>query len=345
MGREMRSTFIAALATSLLVTAASAQQPLALRDMGSFHVGGRKVEVSGQPVKEIQRVPGGPMSKLDLNGTYHVEQMYVQYFLVQNRKGRWPLLMWHGAGLTGATFETTPDGREGWRDMMIRRGWDVYLSDATERGRSSFAPPLIWKDDPIFLPEADPWERWRIGTGPGSFDPDPAKRKVLPGNQFPVEAYDAFMKQLVPRWLSTDDVVIASYVALIDKVCLCVILAHSQGGHFAFRAAEQRPDKVKAMVSVEPATAGAGNPSAVKEMPLLLVYGDYIDLDARWVAYRKAALAYADGMRAAGGKVDVVSLPERGITGNSHMIMMDKNSRAVLDVIAKWLVDNGLADN
>ena len=163
----MRQSFMAALVTGLLVTSASAQEPLALRDMGSFHVGGRKVEVTGQPVKEIQRVPGGPMSKLDLNGTYHVERMYAQYFLVQNRKGKFPLLMWHGGGLTGATYETTPDGREGWRDMMIRRGWDVYITDATERGRSGFASPLIWKDDPVFLTEVDPWERFRIGTGPG----------------------------------------------------------------------------------------------------------------------------------------------------------------------------------
>ena len=55
--------------------------------------------------------------------------------------------------------------------------------------------------------------------------------------------------------------------------------------------------------------------------------------------------AYADAMRAAGGKADIASLPERGITGNSHMMMMDRNNRAVLDVIAGWLVDNGLADN
>ena len=174
----MRSTFMAALAAGLLVTAASAQEPLALRDMGSFHVGGRKVEVTGQPVKEIQRVPGGPMSKLDLNGTYHVESMYAQYFLVQKRKGKFPLLMWHGGGLTGATYETTPDGREGWRDMMIRRGWDVYITDATERGRAGFASPMIWKDDPVFLTEVDPWERFRIGTGPGSFNVDPAQAQA-----------------------------------------------------------------------------------------------------------------------------------------------------------------------
>ena len=232
--------------------------------------------------------------------------MYAQYFLVQNRKGKWPILMWHGGGLTGATYETTPDGREGWRDMMIRKGWDVYITDATERGRSGFASPLIWKDDPVFLTETDPWDRFRIGPGPGSFS-RPAKRKLLPGNQFPIEAYDNFLKQIVPRWLSTDKAIIDAYVALIDKVCPCVILAHSQGGHFAFRAAEQRPDKVKALVSVEPATSGGvDGAKLVKDVPLLLVYGDYIEQDPRWVAYRKAALAYADAMRAAGGSVDVI---------------------------------------
>jgi pimeloyl-ACP methyl ester carboxylesterase len=346
MGKQMRRILMAVPACILLAMSAAAQEPIALRDMGSFHVGGRKVEISGQPVKEIVRVAGGPTSKLDLNGTFHVEHMYAQYFLVQKRKGRFPLLMWHGGGLTGASYETTPDGREGWRDMMLRRGWDVYVTDATERGRSGFASSLIWKDEPIFLPEADPWERWRIGPGAGSFNVDPAKRKVLPGNQFPVEAYDNFVKQLVPRWLSTDDAIVDAYVALIDRVCPCVIMAHSQGGHFAFRAAEQRPDKVKAMVSVEPASSiGTGGAKAVKNMPLLLVFGDYIDLDSRWVAYRKTAFAYADALRAAGGRADIMSLPERGITGNSHLILMDRNNRAVLDLIAGWLVDNGLAEN
>ena len=40
--------------------------------------------------------------------------MYAQYFLVQNRKGKLPLLLWHGGGLTAATYETKPDGNPGW---------------------------------------------------------------------------------------------------------------------------------------------------------------------------------------------------------------------------------------
>src|SRR5258707_14867291 len=220
MGRML----IAAVLALAALPARAAEDDIVLRGMGSFHVGGRIAEVSGRPAREIVRIPGGPPSKLDPNGEFMVEQMYVQYFLPKNRKGKLPLLMWHGGGLTGVTYETTPDGREGWLNLFIRKGWDVYVSDAVERGRSGFAGPDIWKSDPNFLTKANPFERFRIGQGPGSWSADPAKMKPLPGTLFPVDAYDTFPKQIVPRWLDTDDAVIAAYTALVDKVCPCVIL-------------------------------------------------------------------------------------------------------------------------
>ena len=106
--------------------------------------------------------------------------------------------------------------------------------------------------EPIFLTYQDPFERFRIGDGSGSCISDPAKQKVLPGSQFPVEAYANYMKQTVPRWLSTDAAIFDAYLAEIDKVCPCVMILHSQGGNFGFPlAAEQRPDKIKAIVAVE----------------------------------------------------------------------------------------------
>jgi pimeloyl-ACP methyl ester carboxylesterase len=338
----MRPLVLAALITTVSMTVAFADD-IELRGMGSFHVGGRIVEVQGKPVHEIVRVPGGPPSKLDPNGQYQVEQMYVQYFLAKDQKGKLPLLMWHGGGLTGVTYETTPDGREGWLNMFIRKGWDVYVSDAVERGRSGFASPDIWPGEPIFLTYADPFERFRIGTGEGSWDPDPAKQKLMPNAQFPVEAYANYMKQIVPRWLATDDAVLAGYLALVDRVCPCVLLGHSQGGWFALRIAEARPEKIKAIVAAE--ASGAGNldkAAALKNIPVLMLFGDNIDMHPRWVAYRKIDLAYAEAVRAAGGKVDVINLPDLGIKGNSHMMMMDKNNAAIADVIQHWLVDQGL---
>src|SRR5258706_13868134 len=151
------------------------------------------------------------------------------------------------------------------------------------------------------------------------------------------------MKQMVPRWLSTDDAVIAGYVALVDKVCPCVLLAHSQGGSFGLKVAEARQEKIMAVVAVE--SASGGNPdkaAALKNIPVLMVFGDNVDLHPRWVAYRKLDLEYAAAVRAAGGKVDVINLPDLGIRGNSHMVMMDTNNDAVPDAIRKWLVGQGL---
>ncbi len=333
------------LIVSLAALPAAANDDIVLRGMGSFHIGGRSVEITGKPVKEIYFVAGGVPAKVDPNGLYQVEQMYVQYFLPKHRKGKVPLLMWHGGGLTGVTYESTPDGREGWLNLFIRHGWDVYNSDAVERGRSGFASPDAWKGEPNFLTQANPFERFRIGDGQGSWDADPAKRKVLPGNLFPVEAYEQFVKQIVPRWLSTDDAVIAAYTALVDKVCPCAILFHSQAGTFAFKVAQARPDKVKALVAVEPAAPGdKDKAAALKNIPTLMVFGDFIPQDTRWPKMRERDLDYAEAVRAAGGSVEVINLPEIGIKGNSHMIMMDRNSAQVADLIQKWLVGKGLVE-
>src|SRR5262245_31535577 len=187
---------VAAMILFLLVlTPAFGVEPIALRDMGSFHIGGKVVEVSGRPVREIVRVPGGPPSRLDPNGRFQVEQMYVQYFLPQIRRGKYPLLLWHGGGLTGASFETTPDGREGWLNMFLRKGWDVYISDAVERGRSSLASPDGWNGDPSFLTQTHPFERIRIATGQGSIHRDPAKRRASPGTALPFQAEDPSLYQ------------------------------------------------------------------------------------------------------------------------------------------------------
>src|SRR5258707_4760878 len=107
----MRKTSVLTVAA---VLPACNYAPYALGDMGSFHIGGRDVEISGKPVKEVVFTPGGVPAKVDLNGTYAVEAMYVQYFLPANRRGSVPLLMWHGGGLTGVAYETMPERRLVW---------------------------------------------------------------------------------------------------------------------------------------------------------------------------------------------------------------------------------------
>src|SRR5262245_31851169 len=158
-----------ALTGFLLLTSCS-QDGIVLRDLGSFHIGGREVEISGKSIREVVLTPGGIPTRIDANGRYLVESMYVQYFLPAKRHGVVPLLLWHGGGLTGVTYETKPDGGEGWLNWFLKKGWDIYNSDAVERGRAGWSMyPDIFKTEPVFLPTANPWERFRIGPGPGSY--------------------------------------------------------------------------------------------------------------------------------------------------------------------------------
>jgi pimeloyl-ACP methyl ester carboxylesterase len=331
--------WITALALLPMMAAA---EPITLERFGSFHVGGREVVVSGQPVREVLFSPGGVPARVDPNGTYLVGSMYAQFMVPRPLRGAAPLLIWHGGGLSGVSWETTPDGREGWQHFFLRRGWHVVVSDAVERGRAGWTQiPEQTGGTALTLTVDNPWERFRIGAGAGSF----ARGDVLPGNQFPTdrESYMNFMRQIVPRFTTTDDMTLAAYIALLERVGPSVVMAHSQAGLFALRAAQARPDLVRALVLVEPAAVGdPARVAALRNVPVLLVYGDYIAQDSRWPTIRGNGVRFGEAVRAAGGHVDVVDLPERGIRGNSHMIMMDRNSDQVAEVIQQWLGARGL---
>jgi hypothetical protein len=117
-----------------------------VRELGSFHVGGRTAAVTGMPTRDVVFSPGAPPIKVDPNGEFAVEQMYVQYVKLAQPKAKVPILLWHGGGLSGVTWETKPDGKPGWQQFFLNVGYDVYVSDAVERGRASWARyPEIFK--------------------------------------------------------------------------------------------------------------------------------------------------------------------------------------------------------
>jgi hypothetical protein len=95
--------------------------------------------------------PGGLPARIDPNSQYLIESMYVQFLVPAPQRGRFPLLMWDGGGLTGVSWETTPDGHEGFQHWFLRRGSPVYVSDAVDRSRSDFPLPQLIQGDLSFL--------------------------------------------------------------------------------------------------------------------------------------------------------------------------------------------------
>ncbi|MBS7806704.1 esterase [Variovorax sp. PCZ-1] len=335
-----------AAASAALLTGCASTGGMQVADVGSFHVGGKQVALSGLPEKELRFTPSSPPIKVNPNGEFEVEQMYVQYVKLAAPKAKFPLLMWHGGGLTGVTYETKPDGGEGWQMAFLKNGHDVYVSDATERGRASWARyPEIFSSEPFFRAKKEGWELFRIGAV-DSYNADPTKRTAFAGTQFPTGSFDQFGKQFVPRWATNNAPTQASYDAYVQRVCPCVILVHSQGSTFAFEAARKYPNLIKGVVAVEPSgglNAAQVDISSMKAVPHLFVWGDFIDQNPTWKnAVLPPVQRFADALKAQGGVVDTMDLPKMGIKGNSHMIMMDMNSGQVADLIQGWLAKQGL---
>ncbi len=317
-----------------------------VRDMGSFHVGGQIVTLTGLPPRHRVSTQGGPSRPIEQNGEMAVGQMYVQYVRLAAPRSPVPVLMWHGGGMTGANWEATPDGRAGWQSIFLRAGFDVFVSDAVERGRAGFAPsPQVYPEDPFFRTAEEAWEEvFRFGPH-GSYHRDPAVRGDYPGCRFPLRDFDAFMKGCVPRWGCNDALTQAAYDAQVARLEASVLLMHSQGGNFGFHAALHAPDRVKAVIALEP--SGAPDPSRedaarLAHIPHLFIWGDHLDGSVFWTQYRPNVERWAEALGKAGASVDWIDLPAHGIRGNSHALMLDDNSDEIARMAIDWLAGHGL---
>jgi pimeloyl-ACP methyl ester carboxylesterase len=306
-----------------------------LRAVGSFHIGGQRRTLEGLPPEEIRLAVGGPARTVNPNGSYISGQMYVQYFLQKKPVSPWPLVLWHGGGMTGANWESTPDGRPGWLQRLLEQGWDVYVCDAVERGRAGWSRwPEIYQQAPLFRTMEEGWDMFRIGAPVELYTHD---LPTNPGQQFPVESFEAFAAQWVPRWADHEAMTLQAYEALINKIGPCALMAHSQGGGFALSMATRCPEMFKAVVVIEPSGAPDQLPPAEVCPPYLMVWGDHVKTHPIWSKYRQRVDQHAQGLSLQGAKVTELDLTALGISGNSHFPMLDRNSDQVLDQILHWL--------
>jgi len=322
--------------------AATLGGPLTLADEGSFFVNGQS-RLSNYPGASLVTGPAPA-------GNITVNQMYVHYRIPAAAKGV-PLVMVHGSNHTGMTYETTPDGREGWATWFVRQGHPVYVVDHSGRGRSGFDPTPVnaVRDggaDPKALPTLflGPIDRawWNFRFGPDY-------PKPFPNLQFPLEAIDQYLAQLVPNAETTlaggGANTVNALVALLDKIGPAVVMVHSQSGVYGLDVVRKRPNLVRALISVEggcETVTPADIATPFVKVPVVSVWGDN-SIGAKGVNgdKRREGCAQAVNMiKGGGGRATFLLLPEAGIAGNSHMMMMDKNNLVVAEALRKWVAEN-----
>ena len=321
----------------------SFSRPLLLQDEGSFFVGGQQIHTD---------FPSTTPTGLNAPGTYTVNQMYVHYWIPLTGFGpqKIPVIMVHGSNHTGVTYETTPDGREGWATYFVRQGYPVYVVDQAGRGRSSFDPTsvnqAIVQQNLSVLPSAGfqlypregAWVNFLFGPSYGVAWPD---------ERFPLGALDEYTAQLVPNTEVTlvngGTNTINDLAALLDKIGPAVIIVHSQSGTYGLGAVVQRSNLVKGLISVEggctPITQSDVN-SYYRNVPFLSLWGDHSvgAVGANGDARRTGCQATVSAFKSAGGNATFLSLPDDlGIHGNSHMMMMDNNNLQLADILMYWI--------
>ncbi len=308
--------------------------PVNLKSIDTFFVGGKSTRLSDLPVEHRSMVLNGAPREVNPNGVHTHGQMYVQHYRLDKPRHRIPVLLWHGGGMTGCTWETTPDGRPGWLWRFLQAGYDVMVSDAVERGRSSWAMfPQLYKEAPVFRTKEEGWKTFRLGL---EFSESAVERHTFEGQLFPVRAFDDFAKQWVPRWPGHEDMILTAYQQLVERVGACIVVGHSQGAGFAIEIARRLPEHLKAVVAVEPGGMPADAPSSPMA-PHLVVWGDHIERAGKhWMTYRAQAEAYLAAARDL-LPARVMDLPAQGIHGNSHFPMMDSNSDHVFERVESWL--------
>ena len=332
-----------ACATTQTTPASSLGGPLNLADEGMFFVNGTSV---------VSNFPGASPAGPSRPGTVTVNQMYVHYRIPAKLAGPTPIVLVHGGGLTGMSYETTPDGREGWATYLARKGMAVYVVDTPGRGRAGFNATAINQakaessvaplpSNVLMVTAELAWPLFRLG---------PTYATAYPDTQFPTEAFAAFASQGVPFGEATLDggamaTAPRALAALLDKIGPAVVVVHSLAGPFADALVEMRPRLVKAVVNIEGAQATVPTDAqieAYRGIPVLEIFGDHLDSPVFTGRSRhegrKAVVERIN--KQDGGKATLVRLPELGMKGNSHMLMQDRNNLQVADFVLGWIEKN-----
>src|SRR5690606_8859563 len=315
-------------------------EPLVLKAQGSFYIGGERVAQTRDELGNL-----GP------DGHITVNQMYVRYMVPQAVDEKLPVVMVHGATLTGKSWETTPDGRMGWDEYFVRNGHPVYVPDQVGRGRSGFNQAIFnnvraGSAAPTKQPEwfrfsdEGVWPNFRFGPKPG---------EPFSDSQFPLAAVDELSKQAVPdmsRGLPTPTPTIKALSDLSAQLKGAALMGHSQSGSFPLEAALIDSTVTKALVLVEPGSCPSYTDDQVKKLaavPLLVVFGDHRDNPTglptypTWQERFERCQALIARLKAIDGEAEMLDPVTRGIRGNSHMMMQDKNSLQIADLILQWL--------
>jgi hypothetical protein len=328
-------------------------RPLLIQEQGSFAVGGKVISNPGT---------FDPYKPTSAGQTFHGDHAYV-FYQIPVKARRYPLVMWHGIGQFSKTWETTPDGREGFQNIFLRKRFPVYLLDQPRRGHAARGTA---EANITPTPDEQGWfGTFRVGIWPDYFESVQFARDSTTLNQY--------FRQMVPNVGPIDiNLNVEAVSALFDKIGNGILVTHSHSGGMGWRTAVKNSN-VQAIVSYEPGSgflfpegevptampSSGGTLEAIgvpmtdfqrlTKIPIVIYYGDFIAAVPTnapgpdgWRVRLAMAKLWRDCVNRHGGDVTVVHLPEIGIKGNTHFPFSDLNNLEIAELMSTWLTEKKL---
>ena len=235
----LRAAAVVAVAGLLAAPAVQAQQkqqqrgPLVLKSASYFYVGGN-IDTKGK---------GSPI----------VGHMYVEYMIPQQLRSPYPIVMVHGGNQTGTNFTGTPDGREGWAQYFVRRGYAVYIVDQVARGRSAHWNECLRHGAAVAAqPGRGALRRARALPDVAAGEAAHAMAGHRQAGDVNFDQFYAAQAVSIASFAKQQEINPPALIALMEKIGPSILMIHSQSGAFAWPVADKRPDLVKMIVAVEP---------------------------------------------------------------------------------------------
>jgi hypothetical protein len=172
--------------------------------------------------------------------------------------------------------------------------------------------------------------------------------EAFPDEQFPIGAMDELYKQMIPDLNSTlprdSNPTWQQMAALAVKLKGAILMGHSESGFFPEQAALIDPKGIRGIVSIEmpcETTLASTQIETLAQIPTLVMFGDHLgDVTGGPVSWQQSfetCNAFVDQLKKAGGDAQMMHLPALGIKGNSHMLMQDRNSDELADLVIAWI--------
>ena len=334
---------------------------LEIAEQGTFSVGGT-VKKSPGAFDPILSGAFNPLNQITDGQTIHGDHASVLYQIPKKAKNL-PLVFWHGYGQSMRTWQSTPDGREGFKNIFLRKGYPVYLLDQPRRGQAGRG------NEGHMINARTEDQLWfgifRLGVNDKFYD-------SIQFSKDP-DALNQFFRQITPDTGPLDiNLNVAAVSALFDRIGPGVLVTHSHSGGQGWLTALINHD-IKAIISFEPGSNFVFPANSVPDpipylggklsargvsleefnrltkIPIIIYYGDFIPETTsenpgqeQWRAALSMARKWTKTINDHGGDASLVVLPEIGIRGNTHFPMSDLNNLEIAELVHDWLKQKSL---